>query len=215
MSKFAWVLTLGFIFMSGAAWAVRYERSDLGYTLDFPGTPVEANGVYRARTVEGAPTHIATARTDTGIFIATVVDLFERAEDGASLMSEAEFYLRLLGDVVDVSTARTPPGENAVFGRHITIDMRSDRTSEIVGQTETAHKMFNDAAGLEVIDGARMITQMYFREGRFFIFQGINLPIDGDALRPEALLFILSFAWAGEAGDPALDEYLPSGDPPQ
>ena len=205
MRKSTWILALIFAIASGtgraATWS-RYERPDLGYGLGFPGTPVEARGVYQSILVQSAPSHIATVTTDTGVFVATVVDLFERASDGASLMNEAEFFLNLLGDVVDISTTRTPPGERAVFGRHITIDMRSDRTAEQVGQTEAAHKMFEDATGLDVIDGARMTTHMYFHRGRFYIFQGVNLPVDGDVRSPDALRFLLSFAWTSNMIEP-------------
>ena len=190
-----WVIVLTVAITGGPTWAVEYERPDLGYRLDFPGTPVETTGVYTSVTVENAPAHIATVRTDTGIFIATVVDLFERGADGASVMNEAEFFLRLLGDVSDVSTTRTPPGRRAVFGRHITIDMRPDVQPEQPGQTVAAHKMFMDAAGLEIIDGARMTTHMYFHRGRFYIFQGVNLPVDGDVRSPDAIRFVLSFTW--------------------
>ena len=196
-----WVMVLVIVIAGGtvrAATGAEYERSDLGYQLDFPGTPIETRGVYTSVLVENAPTHIATVKTNTGIFIATVVDLFEREADGASLMNEAEFFLRLLGDVADVSTTRTPPGRRAVFGRHITIDMRPDVRPEQPGQREAAHKMFMDATGLEVIDGARMTTHMYFQRGRFFIFQGINLPVDGDVRSPDAIRFALSFSWAGD-----------------
>lgn len=197
MRHSTWIAGLAFFMVSGAAgaaWAV-YERPELGYRLDFPDTPAETNGVYRSILVQRAPTHIVTAQTDTGVFTATVVDLFDRAEDSASLMNEAEFFLNLLGDVVDISTTRTPPGERAVFGRHITIDMRSGRADEQIGQTEAAHKLFKDATGLDVVDGARMTTHMYFRNGRFYIFHGVNLPVDGDARSPDALRFLLSFVW--------------------
>lgn len=201
MRIFTWVMALGVVIAAEPAWAAtwaEYERSDLGYKLDFPGTPVESRGAYTSILVENAPTDIATVRTETGIFIATVIDLVERAEDGASLMNEAEFFLRLLGDVSDVSTARTLPGQRAVFGRLITIDMRPDVRPEQPGQREAAHKMFNDAAGLQVIDGARMTTHMYFHRGRFYLFQGINLPVDGDVGSPDAIRFVLSFTWAGD-----------------
>ena len=196
-----WVIVLTVVIAGGPTWAAEYERSDLGYRLDFPGTPIETTGVYTSVTVENAPTHIATVRSDTGIFIATVIDLFEREGDGASVMNEAEFFLRLLGDVSDVSTTRTPPGRRAVFGRHITIDMRPDVRPEQPGQREAAHKIFMDAAGVEVIDGARMTTHMYFQRGRFYIFQGINLPVDGDALSPDAIRFTLSFSWTADMLD--------------
>ena len=74
------------------------------------------------------------------------------------------------------------------------IDLRSEQP----GQTEAAHKMFKDASGLDVIDGARMTTHMYFHSGRFYLFQGINLPIDGDVRSPDAIRFALSFTWAGD-----------------
>jgi len=183
--------------VAAATWT-EYERPDLGYKLDFPGEPIETTGQYTSILAIGAPTHIATVKTETGVFIATVIDLFDRAEDGASLMNELEFFLRLMGDVSDVSTARTLPGQRAVFGRLVTIDMRPDVRSEQPGQTEAAHKMFKEASGLDVIDGARMTTHMYFHRGRFYLFQGINLPIDGDVRSPDAIRFVLSFTWAGD-----------------
>ena len=94
--------------VSAATW-IEYERPDLGYKLDFPGEPIETTGQYTSILIDGAPTHIATVKTETGVFVATVIDLFDRAEDGASLMNELEFFLRLMGDVSDVSTARTLP----------------------------------------------------------------------------------------------------------
>ena len=201
MRTSTWVMAVGVVIAAAparaATWA-EYERPDLGYKLDFPGTPIESTGQYTSILVQNAPTHISTVETDTGIFIATVIDLPDRAEDGASLMNELEFFLRLLGDVSDVSTARTLPGQRAVFGRLVTIDMRPDVRPEQPGQRVAAHEMFRNASGLEVIDGARMTTHMYFHRGRFYLFQGINLPIDGDTRSPDAIRFALSFTWAGD-----------------
>ena len=61
---------------------------------------------------------------DESVFVATLIGLIDRKEEGA-LLGKAESILRELGDVTSVPATRVEPGRAALFGRFITIVCRS------------------------------------------------------------------------------------------
>ena len=97
---------------SGAAEAAWKEHpyKDLGFVVEFPDEPKVGSGNYKTVLVPSANVHIYSQKQDNALFVASVVDLQERAGDGASLMSEAEFNLTLLGDISDNSISRVERG---------------------------------------------------------------------------------------------------------
>jgi hypothetical protein len=154
-------------------------------------------GNYKTVLVPTANVHIFSQKQYNALFVASVVDLQERAGDGASLMSEAEFNLTLLGNISDNSIARVEPGRDAVFGRFITIDCQSGRIPDQPGQTEAAHAWFkNITGGVECPDKGRLTVNMFFNRGRLYMIQGINLPSqDGESSGPAALRFANSVSF--------------------
>jgi hypothetical protein len=48
-------------------------------------------------------------KEDHAVYVATVVDLLDRKEEGAILLGEAESILSLLGDVTSISVSRVRP----------------------------------------------------------------------------------------------------------
>ena len=161
------------------------------FASEFSSVAVATEGTLRAFTIvtfaaPGIPTP----------FVASVVDLQERAGDGASLMSEAEFNLALLGDISDNSISRVEPGRDAVFGRFITINCQSGRIPDQPGQTEAAHAWFKNIAGVECPDKGRLTVNMFFNRGRLYMIRGINLPSDdGSSSGPAALRFANSVSF--------------------
>src|SRR5881396_1473638 len=88
-----------------AAWK-EYPQPDLGFVVEFPAEPAASTGNYKTGLVASAPAHIYSLKQDDALFVATVIDLLERKEEGAILLGEAESTLSQLGDVTSISTSR-------------------------------------------------------------------------------------------------------------
>ena len=201
-------LFLSVIFGASAAYAAWAEHpyKDLGFVVEFPNPPAASNGNYRTQLVDRAPVHIYSQKQDNALFIASVTDLQNRAGDGASLMTEAEFNLALIGEIKGNSTSRVEPGKDAVFGRFITIDCKKGRVPDQAGQDVAAQAWFKGALGTECPDGSRLTTNLFFHRGRMYMITGINLPTaDGPSAGPAALRFAnsISFYRADGTRNPA------------
>jgi hypothetical protein len=178
-----------------AAWK-EHPYKDLGFIVEFPDEPVVSSGAYKTVLVPSANTHIYSQKQENALFVASVVDLQDRAGDGASLMTEAEFNLALLGDITGNSTSRVEPGKDAVFGRFITIDCKKGRVPDQPGQDVAAHNWFKAITGVECPDGGRLTVNMFFHRGRLYLIQGMNLPNkDGESAGPAALRFANSISF--------------------
>ncbi|HYM17924.1 MAG TPA: hypothetical protein VEU06_05125 [Micropepsaceae bacterium] len=183
-----------------AAWK-EYPYKELGFVVEFPDPPQASNGNYRTVLVDSAPVHIYSQHQEGALFVASVVDLQSRAEDGASLMTEAEFNLGLLGDISGTSVSRVEPGKAAVFGRFITIDCKSGKVPDQPGQTEAAHSWYQAISGTQCPDGGRLTVNMFFHRGRLYLVQGINLPSTEDNnFGPAALRFANSISFFAPDG---------------
>src|SRR5436853_1760761 len=113
---------------AAAAWK-EYPQPQLGFVVEFPAEPAASMGDYKTGLVPTAPAHIYSLKEDHALYVATVVDLLDRKEEGAILLGEAEATLSQLGDVTSVSTSRVEPGRAAIYGRFITINCRSRRVT--------------------------------------------------------------------------------------
>ncbi|GEM_PF-1949233 len=185
-------------FASGAAYAAWSEHpyKDLGFVVEFPNPPATSTGNYRTQLVDSAPVHIYSQKQDNALFIAAITDLQNRAGDGASLMTEAEFNLNLIGEIKANSTSRVEPGKDAVFGRFITVDCKKGREPDQPGQDVAAQAWFKGTFGMECPDGARLTTNLFFHRGRMYMITGINLPTkDGPSAGPAALRFANSISF--------------------
>ncbi len=183
-----------------AAWK-EYPYKDLGFVVEFPDPPKETSGNYKTVLVDAAPVHIYSQHQEGALFVASVVDLQSRAGEGASLMTEAEFNLGLLGEISGNSTSRVEPGKASVFGRFITIDCQSGRVPDQPGQTEAAHSWYQAITGTQCPDGGRLTVNLFFNRGRLYLIQGINLPIKEDSsFGPAALRFANSISFFAADG---------------
>src|SRR5688572_10151182 len=123
---------------AAAAWK-EYPTRELGFVVEFPADPMMTRATYRTVLVpNGATAHIYSVREENAIYVATVVDLLDRKEEGATLLGEAEYNLTLIGDVSGQSVSRVEPGRDAVFGRFITVNCRAGRQGGQPGQVEGA-----------------------------------------------------------------------------
>jgi hypothetical protein len=190
---------------AAGAWK-EYPQPQLGFVVEFPSDPVVSTGNYKTVLVASAPVHIYSVREENARYVATVVDLPDRKEEGASLLIEAEFNLNLLGDITGNSTSRVEPGKNAIFGRFITINCRNDRVPDQPGQTEAAQAWFKAITGTDCPNGARLTVNMFFNRGRLYLINGMNIPSkDENSFGPSALRFAnsISFYRADGTRDPA------------
>ena len=178
-----------------AAWS-EHPYKDLGFVVEFPNPPAASTGKYQTILVDAAPVHIYSQKQDNALFIASVTDLQDQSGEGASLMTEAEFNLTLLGEIKDNSTSRVEPGKDAVFGRFITIDCKKGRVPDQPGQDVAAQNWFKGVTGTDCPDGSRMTVNLFFHRGRMYMINGINLPSNGGtSASPAALRFANSVSF--------------------
>ena len=186
---------------AAASWK-EYPQPQFGFVVEFPADPAASTGNYKTTLVPATASHNYSLKEDHALYVATVVDLQDRKEEGAILLGEAEFYLRQLGDVTSTSMSRVEPGRAAIFGRFITIDCRSARVPEqLPGQTETARVWFKNMTGVECPDRSRLMVNLFFNRGRLYLIQGMNLPSTEDAsFGPAALRFANSISFFAADG---------------
>jgi hypothetical protein len=187
--------------MSGATWK-EYPQPQLGFVVEFPAEPASAMGLYKTTLVPSANAHIYSAKEDHAVYVATVVDLLDRKEEGATLLGEAESMVTQLGNVTSISASRVEPGRAAVFGRFMTVDCQSDHPSDLLGQTaESVRAWFKNITGVECPNRGRLMANLFFHRGRLYLIQGINLPSNDDApAGPSAVRFATSVSFFAPDG---------------
>jgi hypothetical protein len=175
---------------------VEYRNTEFAFGVLFPQQPAVRNVTYKLPLVPNPPmARTFSSSEESSYFSLTVVDFFGREDEGASLLIEAEFYLALIGDVVLNSTSRVQGGLDATYGRMLALDCRSDIIPDQPGQTHAAHVWFKDITGRDCPDGGRVMVTSFFRQGRMYLFIGINEPVNGDAIRPAAMQFVQSVSF--------------------
>jgi hypothetical protein len=187
---------------SAAATWKEYPQPQLAFVVEFPSEPAASTGTYKTGLVPSATGHVYSVKEDHAVYVATVVDLLDRKEEGAILLGEAESMLTQLGDVTSFSVSRVEPGRAAIYGRFLTINCRGGRASDQLGQTtDTARAWFKNMTGFECVDGSRLMVNMFFNRGRLYLIQGINLPSTEDASSsPAALRFANSISFFAADG---------------
>src|SRR5437667_11000311 len=95
--------------LTAATWK-EYRQPELGFLVEFPGDPAASTGRYLTGLVQSATAHIFSFNDDQTLYVATVVDLLDRKEEGATLLGEAESNLTMLGEVASISVVRVTPG---------------------------------------------------------------------------------------------------------
>jgi hypothetical protein len=180
---------------AAAAWK-EYPTRELGFVVEFPADPMMTRATYRTVLVpNGAPAHIYTVKEENAIYVATVVDLLNRKEEGATLLGEVEYNLTLLGDLSGQSVSRVEPGRDAVFGRFLTITCRAGRQGGQPGQVEGAITWFKQVTGFDCPTGARLTSNIFHNRGRIYMISGINLPNGDNTFGPAALRFANSISF--------------------
>jgi hypothetical protein len=186
---------------ASAAWK-EYPQPQLGFVVEFPADPASTTGTYKTTLVQSATAHIYSVKEDHAVYVATVIDLLDRKEEGATLLGEAESLITQLGDVTSISVSRVEPGRAAIFGRFITIDCRSGRVPDALGQTaDTVRAWFKNITGVDCPDRSRLIVNMFFNRGRLYLINGINLPnTEDNTFGPSALRFSNSISFFAADG---------------
>src|SRR5262245_60121897 len=186
--------------LAAAAWK-EYSLPQLGFVVEFPADPVASTVNYKTALVPSAPAHIYSVKEGDAVYVAIVVDLLDRQNEGASILGEAEFNLQLLGDVSGNTTSRVNGGRQAVFGRFITIDCRRGRIPDQPGQDDTARAYFKNLTGVECSDGTRLTVNVFFHRGRLYLLQGITpRTTDEGSFGPSALRFAISLSFLAPEG---------------
>ena len=181
--------------VAAAQWK-EYPMPQLGFVAEFPAPPAASMSTYKTMLVPSAPVHVYSLREGNDRYWATVTDLQNRKEEGATLLIEAEFNVNLLGDVTGYSTSRVEPGRDAIFGQFITINCHSGKVPDQAGQTEAAHAWFKGITGIECPNGARLTVNMFFNRGRLYMLLGMSIPDKEDnAFGPNALRFTNSISF--------------------
>ena len=185
---------------AAAAWK-EYPTRELGFIVEFPADPMMTRASYKTVLVpDGATAHIYTVKEESTIYVATVVDLPTRKEEGATLLGEAEYNLTLLGDLSGQSVSRVEPGRAAVFGRFLTVTCREGRAGGQPGQVEGAVAWFKQITGADCPTGARLTSNIFHNRGRLYLISGINLPTGDNNFGPAALRFTNSISFYAPDG---------------
>jgi len=185
---------------AAAAWK-EYPLPQFGFVVEFPAEPTMSMGNYHTVMVRSAPVYIFSLKEDHSVYVASVVDLMDRKEEGASVLGEAEFNLSMLGDVSNSSVSRVEPGANAVWGHFVTVDCRKAKIPDQPGQGDAARIWFKNNTGIECVDGTRLTVNMFFNRGRLYLIHGINLPNPDDTtIGPSALRFANSVSFFSADG---------------
>ena len=185
---------------AAAAWK-EYPTRELGFVVEFPADPMMTRASYKTVLVpDGATAHVYTVKETNTIFVATVVDLPTRKEEGATLLGEAEYNLTLLGDLSGQSVSRVEPGRAAIFGRFLTVTCRAGRVGGQAGQVEGAVAWFKQITGVECPTGARLTSNIFHNRGRLYLISGINLPNGDNNFGPAALRFANSVSFYAPDG---------------
>ena len=90
MRTIGWIIVVALIASAPlvAAWK-EYPQPQLGFVVEFPAEPSSSNGIYKTTLVPNAAAHIYSVREDHAVYVATVVDLLDRKEEGATLLGDA------------------------------------------------------------------------------------------------------------------------------
>src|SRR5262245_54258176 len=127
------ISTVVMALVAAPAWK-EYPQPELGFVVEFPADPMVSTGNYRTGLVTMATAHIFSVKEDHAVYVATVVDLLDRKDEGAILLGEAESTVSQLGDVTSISTSRVEPGRAAIYGRFLTVNCRRARVTDQLGQ---------------------------------------------------------------------------------
>ncbi len=184
-----------------ATWK-EYPQPQLGFVVEFPAEPTASTGNYKTGLVTSAPAHIYSVKDESAVYVATVVDLMDRKEEGAILLGEAEAFVTQLGDVTSISVSRVEPGRAAIFGRFMTVNCRIGKVTDLQGQTaDSVRAWFRNVSGAECPDRSRLIVNLFFNRGRLYLIQGVNLAGAEDASSsPAALRFSNSISFFAADG---------------
>src|SRR5262245_32040521 len=132
---------------AAAAWK-EYPLPQFGFAVEFPAEPTKSMGNYRTVTIRSAPVHIFSVKEDHAAYVASVIELMDRKEDGASLLGEAEFNLSTLGEVGNAPVSRVGPAGNSVWGQFVTVDGRKSKIPDQPGQGDAARNWFKGNTGI-------------------------------------------------------------------
>jgi hypothetical protein len=129
---------------------VEYNFQDLGIRKDYPVEPTRTQGVYTQEIVKDAPATILTAEQDGIIYRTTVVDLQNRATEGATIMGECNYKSLVRGAkaLADFST-EIGGGARGIYGRWTSVDMAN---------------------------GDRVMSACYFTTGRLYFIEAVVTP---------------------------------------
>lgn len=183
---------------AAAAWET-YTKEALGYSVMMPGKPTEGTGIYRSDLVPGATTHFLKLVDGDTTFLALEIDTAEPNE-GTSLTGEFEYWLSQIGNIAANNVSRLNVGME--YGRNLTVDCSDDVVPEAPKQTDRAKLMFANAAGFACPNGARLMANLFFTQGRLYAV--IGMQAGPDAKRASApVRFVNSLGWVGANADHA------------
>ena len=148
-----------------------YVSYDLGISFHAPGEMIVERGTYTGDRTGEHPTVVFRSSADNIEYRVVVTDFRDRADEGASLATEAAFTFQNRKNVVMDAYARI----DETFGRKVTLDLPDN--------------------------GGRSMGSFYFHEGFLYQTFATVLPANGDYGTPFIGRFIdsLSFIEDGNA----------------
>lgn len=136
----------------GADWR-EYVYLDRGFAIQFPAPPSITAGTLETALFEDLPASVYSAEFDNVTYRMTVVDLGDRINVSANLLIEVAFNLMREGTLLFTTFPRVYNGEQSAFGVTVVVDLP---------------------------DGNRTRTTLYYRAGRLYRADAIISPERGD-----------------------------------
>jgi len=130
-----------------------YIYLDRGFAIQFPAPPTITAGTLDSVLYEGLATSIYSAEFDHVIYRMTVVDLGENADASANVQNEVAFNMIRDGGLLFTTFPRVYNNQQSAFGVTLVVD---------------------------VPDGSRTRTTLYYRKGSLYRADAIILPARGD-----------------------------------
>jgi hypothetical protein len=147
----AFLLLLLGVQPASAQWR-EYVYPEQGFAIQFPAMPRIERGTYMSMRFGNLPATIYSVEHEHILYKFTVAD-FPRVEEGANLMAEAGYFLMREGEVTFTDFPRVDLAGNGVFGIGMQVDL---------------------------MDGRRLRSSVYFTKGRFYRADAYVLPSRGD-----------------------------------
>jgi hypothetical protein len=162
-----------------AAWK-SYVDKELGFSFSAPGEVKTGLGTFRGQESGPRQTIVYRSQEDNIEYRVTVMSFMQAQAEGATILGERQWMFTNRRDVSMDTFARVDPGNDAVYGRKIAVNLPDSK--------------------------GRVTGAFYFNKGKLIVLEATVLPAHGDLASPDPGRFIDSIAFAPSRAEPGAIE---------